>query len=337
MKRLLPLLLSLLLLCGCSAPEQGSTKYDATFLELFDTVTTILGYADSKEAFEETAQEIYDQLETYHQLYDIYNDYPGIHNIKTINDNAGTPVEVDQKIIDLLLEAKRLYAATDGRINVAMGSVLTLWHDAREYSIDNPATPRLPEDAALQDAMAHMDLDKVVIDEAASTVCLTDPEMRLDVGAIAKGYAAQQVAGTMPENMMLSVGGNVCATGGKPDGSPWVVGIENPDGGAFLKKLSVTEGAVVTSGDYQRYFMVDGIRYHHIIDPATAYPAQYFRAVTVLCPDSGTADGLSTALFTCTEEEGRALLAQFEAEALWIYPDGSITMTDGFQDFIQSN
>lgn len=335
MKRLLCLLLSILCLVGCSADKAEVSRYEATFLELFDTVTTILGYAESEAAFQETATEIHDALQEYHQLYDIYHDYEGIHNIKTINDNAGTPVTVDQRIIDLLKTAKTLYETTGGRVNVAMGSVLTLWHDAREYAVENPLEATLPEDGAIQEALQHIDFNKVVIDEEHSTVCLTDPAMRLDVGAIAKGYAAEQVAKTLPPHMMLSVGGNVRATGEKLDGSPWVVGVENPDGGNYLKKLAVTSEAVVTSGDYQRYFTVNGKAYHHIIDPDTGYPSDYFRAVTVICPDSGVADGLSTALFTLSEEEGNALLSQYDAKALWIYPDGTIHMSDGFAAYLQ--
>ncbi len=108
----------------------------ASFLELFDTVTTVVGYAESEEEFSAEMNRFHDLLEEYHQLYDIYNDYEGVTNIKTINDNAGgDPVEVDQRIIDLLLFAKEMYGRTGGKTNVMMGSVLSIWHDAREYGI----------------------------------------------------------------------------------------------------------------------------------------------------------------------------------------------------------
>ena len=336
--------LSCLVVSGCAIPameigaEAGPKRYEATFLELFDTVTTIKGYAESEEAFSAQAQDIHDRLEEYHQLYDIYSEYEGITNLKTVNDNAGiAPVKVDKRIIDLLLLCRELYDSSGGMVNVAMGSVLELWHEAREDSVADPENAYLPDAAALEEALAHISFDTVVIDEAASTVYLADPDQRLDVGAVAKGYAAGQVAGEMPESMILSVGGNVCATGPKPDGSPWIVGVDNPDGGAYLETLAITRGAVVTSGDYQRYYTVDGEIYHHIIDPTTGWPARIWRAVTVVCADSGLADALSTALFTMDQAAGTALLERYGAQALWVSPDGEVTWSEGFSAYLQSS
>lgn len=343
MKRLLPLLLALALLAGCAAapaktPQPALQRYEATFLTLFDTVTTIVGYAESEAAFTAAAQGIHDELLEYHQLYDIYNDYEGMTNLKTVNDRAGqAPVAVDRKILDLLLFSKELYGETGGRVNIAMGSVLGLWHDAREAGIENPDEAALPDAAALEQAAAHTGIDSILIDEEAGTVFFTDPEVRLDVGAIAKGYAAQRVCENAPAGLLLSIGGNVCATGPKPDsGQPWVVGIQNPENTAeYLHTLYVDDYAVVTSGDYQRYYTVDGVAYHHIIDPDTLFPADCWRSVTILCPDSGLADALSTALFTLPQAEGQALLDRFDAEALWVQPDGTLLYSPGFRAHIR--
>lgn len=323
-----------LLLSGCSRQQ----RYEASFLTLFDTVTTVTGYADSEEAFRVQAQSIEEALLEYHQLFDIYHTYPGLNNLKTVNDNAGgEPVKTDRRLIDLLLLCRALYEQTDGRVNAAMGSVLSLWHEARTAGLEDPDSAALPDPEALREAAAHMDFDDVVIDEEASTVWLRDPEMRLDVGAVAKGYAVGEVCKTAPAGLLVSVGGNICATGGKPDGSAWVVGIQNPDGGAgYLHTLQLTEGAVVTSGDYQRYYTVDGARYHHIIDPETLMPAGAWRCVTVLCADSGMADGLSTALFLLSREEGQALLDRYGAEAMWVTPDGEELFSPGFGQAIRS-
>ena len=306
--RLLSLLLPCLLLTACAAPEEVETRpkqYQATFLDVFDTVTTVMGYAESQEVFTETAEMAHDLLLEYHQLYDIYNDYEGIHNLKTVNDQAGiAPVTVDARILDLLLLCRDLYADSGGKVNAAMGSVLLLWHEAREASVNDPEHAYLPEEDAIQAALEHTSFDNVVLDEAASTVYLTDPAQRLDVGAVAKGYAAGAVAAALPTGMVLSLGGNVCVTGPKPDGSPWVIGVQNPDGDdtEYVQRLDITSGAVVTSGDYQRYYTVDGVAYHHIIDPDTGWPARHYRSVTVICADSGLADALSTAAFIMDEE-----------------------------------
>ncbi len=341
MRRLSVLLLSaLLLLTGCQFSDTGTGKqYSATFLTLFDTVTTIVGKAESEEAFRETAQNIHDELLIYHELFDIYNDYDGISNLKTINDNAGlSPVTVDRRIIDLLLDCRHYFDTTNGRTNIAMGSVLKLWHEARSDGMDDPAAAVLPDRAALEDAAAHTSWDSIVIDEEASTVYIADSLLRLDVGAVAKGWAVARVAETAPAGLLISVGGNVCATGAKDDaGTPWVIGIQDPaDADSYLHTIRVTEGSVVTSGDYQRYYVVDGVPYHHIIDPDTLYPAALWRSVTIVCADSGAADALSTALFLLDREAGARLLAEYDAEAMWVACDGTIYYTPGFEELIRT-
>lgn len=340
MKRGIGLILALcLILTGCGAATPKPTQYSATFLTLFDTVTTILGKAESEEAFSATAQDIHDGLLEYHQLFDIYNEYEGLNNLKTVNDNAGiAPVVVDGAILDLLEDCKGYYESTQGRVNVAMGSVLSLWHTAREAGINDPANAYLPDGDALLEASRHCDLEKVVIDRAASTVYLSDPEMRLDVGAVAKGWSAQRVAETAPRGLLISVGGNVCATGPKDDsGTAWVVGVQDPDGGdQYLHTLAITEGSVVTSGDYQRAYTVSGKLYHHIIDPDTLYPGEYWRSVTIVCADSGLADALSTALFLLPQAEGQAILDATGAQALWVDAQGQMFYSPGFETLLRT-
>lgn len=341
MKRLICAILFLtLLLSGCAGQEVPEKKqYTATFLTLFDTVTSITGLADSREAFQATAQTVHDALLEYHQLFDIYHDYEGLNNLKTLNDQAGGgPVAVDRRIIDLLLDCKAYYDTTGGKVNAAMGSVLSLWHEARNDSINDPAHACLPDADALEEAGKHMDFSAVLIDGENSTVQITDPAVRLDVGAIAKGWSVQQVCETAPEGLLISVGGNVCATGTKDGtGTPWVVGVQDPDNGeSYLHTLYLTGGSVVTSGDYQRNFAVDGKFYHHIIDPETLYPSAYWSSVTIVCGDSGLADALSTALFLLPQAEGQALLDTCGAEAMWVDREGNVLYSPGFEEFIRT-
>ena len=316
------LLISCLLLAGCESAFTQAKIFNRTYVGLFDTVTTVLGAEDDEAVFQEKARKIHEELLAYHQLFDIYNDYEGINNLKTVNDNAGiAPVKVDTAIIELLEVCKEYYILTDGKVNTAMGSVLKLWHDGR-----NSGT--LPDEAALTEALQHISFDSVIIDEENQTVYISDPAVSLDVGAIAKGWACQQVAENAPSGMLISLGGNVCATGAKyADGTPWTVGIQNPDGGDYLRKLQITSGSVVTSGDYQRLYEVDGKKYHHIIDLATGMPSEYWRSVTVICEDSALADCLSTALFLLPLEEGKALAEQCDAEVLWVNAAGEQFMT----------
>ena len=325
-----------LLLTGCAQPGKKG-QYQAAYLDVFDTVTSITAQAESEDAFREQAEKIHDRLLRCHQLFDIYNDYAGLNNLKTVNDNAGiAPVKVDGEIIRLLQYCRAYYELTDHAVNAAMGSVLQLWHEARTAGLENPEQAALPEDTALKNAAAHTDWAAVEIDEEAGTVYLSDPELRLDVGAVAKGWSAQRAAEAAPEGFLISVGGNVCATGPKDNsGTPWVVGITDPDGGAdYLHTLYDTDSAIVTSGDYQRYYVVGGVRYHHIIDPETLYPAGRFRSVTVICGDSGLADALSTALFVLPREEGEALAQSCGAEAMWVDTEGNCFYTPGFSNWI---
>ena len=327
MKKVLALLLCVLLLAGC-APKW--VQFSVTWTDLFDTVTTVTGFASNREAFNELAEAVYEQLKQYHQLFDIYKEYEGINNLKTVNDAAGkAPVKVDGAIIQLLSDCVDYYELTEGRVNVALGSVLSLWHYARETKV-------LPSDEALREAAQHTNIEKLIIDKDNSTVFIADPDMRLDVGAIAKGWAAQKVAESMYGGWLLSVGGNVCATGAKRGDQPWTVGVQNPDGGSFLHTIPLSTGSAVTSGDYQRFAEIDGKKYHHIIDPDTLHPSEYWRSVTVVCPDSGLADALSTALFLLPMDAGQRLLDQCESFAMWVDADGNMYYSTGFQDLIRT-
>lgn len=343
-KKIVAILVAFILtfnLAGCGSKKK--TRYTAQFLELFNTASEIVAYAESKDDFARFSQLIYDNLKEYHELYDIYNDYEGINNIKTINDNAGIkPVKVDKRIIDLLLYAKKWYEKTDGRINVAFGAVLKIWHKYRTEGSEDEENAVLPPMDMLKEASRHTDINKMVIDEANSTVFLEDKEMSLDVGAIAKGYAVEQVTQIAIKNGftsgLISVGGNLRAIGNKEiDNKLWNVGIQNPDKESKNKNLEVVyleNMSLVTSGDYERYYIVDGKRYHHIIDPDTLFPAEYFTAVTIICEDSGMADALSTSLFNMPLEKGKAFINSLpEAEALWVLKNGEIVYSNNFKKF----
>lgn len=342
MKKILPLfILTAVLLSGCAADmPEGERQYTATYLDLFDTVTTIIGRAQSEEAFGETADRIYGELERYHRLFDIYNEYEGLTNLCTLNRAAGKgPVEVGPEIIALLSDCREFYETTGGKVNAAMGSVLSLWHDARSESAEDPERAYVPDESALSEAQEHIPFDAIVINKEAGTVCITDARASIDVGAIAKGWAVQRAAESAPEGLLISVGGNVCATGPKDEnGTSWVIGIQDPDGGSgdFLHTISLDRGSVVTSGDYQRAYTADGKTYHHIIDPDTLYPAELWRSVTVVCDDSAAADALSTALFLLPLEEGQALLDRYGAQALWTDKQDNIICTPGFSELIRS-
>ena len=315
-------------------------RYTATFLDVFDTRTEIVGFAKNKDEFAKKAQLIKDELIRYNKLYDIYNDYPGVNNIKTINDNAGiAPVKVDPEIISLLEFSIDTYYETDGSVNIALGSVLSLWHKERMIGMDDPERAKLPDAEALKEASFHTDITKIEIDKENSTVFLSDPEMSLDVGSTGKGYAVQRVMEYAREegldNILLSLGGNISCIGTRIDGSLFRLGIQNPDMDSdeqYVELVDISDGeCVVSSGDYQRYYYVDGVRYCHIIDPDTLYPAGGFAGVSVITDDSGLADSYSTALYTMTYEEGLEFVEKRDnVEAMWIMHDGTKRYSEGF-------
>jgi len=353
MKRyIIPLFLTivtLVFITGCKdqsgneAQDKGLSRYNANFLDAFDTQTTVVGYGETEEEFLYKVERLKEKLMEYHRLYDIYHTYDGINNMKTINDNAGiVPVKVDAEIIDLLSLSVEMYEATKGKVNVAMGSVLTIWHEYRDEGRNNPEKAALPQMDELESAASYMDIENLVIDKEDSTVFLKDKNASLDVGGIGKGYAVQKVSEYAKEigltNALISVGGNVCAIGKKQDGSSWKIGIENPDREskeAYIRKVDVKDACVVTSGDYQRYYVVDGVKYCHIIDPDTLMPADYYKSVTIIAKDSGIADALSTALYNLSLEEGMDLINNMDdAQAMWVQKDGSVVYSDGFEKYL---
>lgn len=317
------------------------TRFTVSNYGYFDTFSTITGYAETGDEFEKITNEIFELLGEYHKLFDIYNSYEGIENIYTINElhnGEHRLVTVDQKIIDMLLYAKEMYTKTNGKMNIAMGSVLSIWHDYRTAGNENPAKAELPPMEMLAAAAEHMDINNLVIDEDNCTVFLADSQMKLDVGAFAKGYAVEMIAQYLEQkginNFVINVGGNIRTVGKRADGKFWYAGIENPDMDseqAYIAYLGLGGESIVTSGSYQRNYFVNGKSYHHIIDRETLMPAEYFVAVSIVCQNSADGDGLSTALFCMPLEEGQALVESLDGvEAMWTLLDGTRVKSSGF-------
>lgn len=337
-------------LVGCQGMSGKYSKHSDSLFDVFNTLITVVAYTRSEQEFDSCFATMRGRFRELHQLYDIYNDYQGINNVKTINDNAGVqPVKVDSEIIDLLLFAKDWYRRTGGKTNVAMGAVLKIWHDYREQGQSDPENAKLPPLEDLREAEKHTDIDKVIVDTENSTVYLADPEMSLDVGAVAKGYATEIVASEMAEaglkSALISSGGNIRAIGKPLDGvrERWGVGIQNPDESIVpdernvLDVIFINDSSVASSGDYMRYYVVNGRVLHHIIDPATLMPADYYRAVTVMTAHAGVADFLSTTLFLLPFEQSRALAESLDGvEAVWVMPDGEVKATDGMKAIMRS-
>jgi thiamine biosynthesis lipoprotein len=244
-------------------------------------------------------------------------------------------MKVEPELIEFLLYAKELYTLTGGEMNVMMGSVLKLWHDART------AGTYVPDMDKLTAAKALTDISLLEIDEENNTVRIAKAGASLDVGALGKGYATEKAAEHLENegvtSYVLNIGGNIRIIGTKPDGSGWRTGVTNPHNkDTYANYINISDISCVTSGDYERYYTVDGVKYHHIIDKDTLMPSDYFSSVTILTKNSGLADALSTALFSMSYEDGLLLLEKIEeeVEVLWIEKDGTQLMTEGFTKYI---
>ena len=323
-------------LFSCDGFGMTDAPREKIFFDFFDTVTYIYDYSGgSDDDFDANCAKTESVLREYHRLFDIYNEYSGMNNLCTVNKNAGgDAVKVDGRLIDFLLYAKELHAKTDGETNVMMGAILRLWHDARSDAESASSNLNIPTSAALEEAAWHTSIDLLEIDGDAGTVRISDKNASIDVGAVGKGYAAEKAGELLRTNgargYVLDVGGNLKIIGTKPDGSGWKTGIRDPENTQnYAHYLTLANTSCVTSGDYERYFTVDGQKYHHIIDKDTLMPSEHFSSVTVIAPDSGLADALSTALFCMSYEEGTELLKNFEnVDVIWITRDGQKYLTD---------
>ena len=328
----------LVFMTGCPQSAVKTEPLGKVYFTYFDTVSYIYNYAGgSTEDFDAVCEGTTKILEEYHNLFDIYYEHSGVTNLRTINLNAGgEPLKVDQKLIDFLLYAKELDTLTGGEMNVMMGAVLRPWHDCREAASNDPANSAIPSAEVLEEASKHTSIDLLEIDEANLTVRISDPAASIDVGALGKGYATEKAAQYIESlglnSYVLNIGGNIRIIGTKPDGSGWLTGIKDPQNSdsAYAEYLTLANTSCVTSGIYERYFTVGGVRYHHIIDKDTLIPSTYFASVSIITKDSGLADALSTALFTMSYEDGKALVDSLDGvDVLWITNSGEKLMTEG--------
>ncbi len=344
------ILLNSILMTGCK-PAYQSFSYE--FTGAFDTVISVVAHLKSQKEFDAFSTYAEKRFQELNKLYDIYHEYPGINNIMSINKNAGVkPVIVKKEIIDLLVFSKEWYGKSNGKFNVAFGSVLKIWHEYRtraDLDSDDNAIPKLSD---LKQANQDTSIENIIINSKDSTVFIDDPKVLLDVGAVAKGYATELVANELNakgyNSFAISAGGNVKVVGIPlaKDRKTWVIGIQNPDpnmnnvpdpNSGLINKVSVIDTSVVTSGWYQRYFMSGGKIYHHIIDPVTLFPQNYYQAITIIYPDSGISDILSTTIMLMPYEDAIKYIAKIPgAEAYFILFNGEVKATPGMAKLLMN-
>ncbi|MDR1100016.1 MAG: FAD:protein FMN transferase [Treponema sp.] len=255
----------------------------------------------------------------------------GENEVARINRNAGKePVRVSGDLIAVLDRALRYAELSGGGFDPTVGPLVKLWGIGTERE-------RVPAAGEIKAALALVNWRDLLIDHRGGTVFLTKPGMAIDLGAIAKGYAADEIAALVKDaglnRGIIDLGGNIMALGSRPGSEPWRIGVQDPgrERGAYLGVLPVRDKSVVTSGVYERYFESAGRRYHHILSTGDGYPVDNgLLAVTIMADFSIDADGLSTSVFTLGYEKGRALVESIPAaEAIFIFADRSIRGTRG--------
>jgi len=315
-------------LLSCAKPPPARSEY------VLGTMCTVnLFEKGSTEAY----QEIFARLR---EIEDRMSANKDGTELDLINRNAGiAPVKVHPDVLFTVARALHFAELSGGTFDPTVGPLVKLWG----IGTDAERIPGADEIAA---ALSLVDWRDVRIDPAAQTIFLARPGMRLDLGAIAKGYAADEAGRLIKERSIsraiVDLGGNILALGTRSDGKPWRIGVQDPAGerGAYTGVLQVRDKTMVTSGIYERFFLRDGRRYHHILSTADGYPVSNgLSSVTILADRSIDADGFSTSVFALGYENGRALVeASPGVEAIFVFENQTIRTTrDLAKNFIMEN
>jgi len=254
-----------------------------------------------------------------------------LSELSKVNAAAGKhPVQVSPENMEVLKASVRMATLTEGGFNIAVGPAVSAWNVSQEG--------RIPSQAELDAVRPLIALENMVLDEQAGTVFLKQAGMQVDVGGIGKGYTADLVVEVMKQAGatagVVALSGDIKTFGRMPDQERFVFGIQHPrkEQGEILGRIELENEAVSTAGDYQRFIMKDGIRYHHILDPTTLQPARSCQSVTVIAKDGVMADGLDTGIFVMGPEKGLALIESLpEVEGVIVNAQGKVLISSGLQ------
>ena len=287
-------------------------------------ITYAMNTVIEQKWYGESADTVYTGMETkIREIESVLSLHLSQSEIAAINENAGVqPVEVSQRTFDLLQRAKELSEQSDGAFDITIAPVVELWGITSDH----------PTDEELAQAMALMGLEDLVLDEEACTAYLTRPGMAIDLGGIAKGWTADQLREYArelgAERGYVSLGGNLMIIGERPDGDPFKFGLRDPQGDAstYLGTVTLEDGyTMATTGGYERYFEEDGIRYHHVLDPRTGYPADSdLLSVAVISKDGTLADYLSTTLFVQGLEAAKEAAGSYDYALVMVDQENNV-------------
>lgn len=296
---------------------------------MMDTIVTITTTGQNEKKLTEATDKALALFQTIANQTDPYT-AQGPEDLYALNEAAGKgPHKVSPYLLDILTQITPLQNAP---LDVTLGPVIRVWNRHREART-------VPSREEIKQALAKCGLKKYTLSTAEGTVTLA-PETQLDLGAVAKGYAVEQAARLLAQEKdvktaLINAGGNIKVLGTKADGKPWRIGVQDPrNPQKLLGTLTVGDGtAIATSGDYQRYYEVSGRRYHHVLDPATGWPAWHCRSVTVVTPSAFWADYYSTLLFVLPWEKAMELVEKdSRLEMVYVDGDGAMHVSSGLKD-----
>jgi thiamine biosynthesis lipoprotein len=327
MKKIFLLLIVLTLVSSCSKKEE---LYKETRV-IMGTYVTITLNEDGKSQQDLTSAggDAFSQVEKVDRLMSTYKPES---NLSRINRSAGiAPVKADPEVIDNIEKAIYVAKLTDGAFDVTVGPLVNAWKIGSRDA-------RVPSPDEIKRALSLVGYRNIDINKKDGTVFINKRGASIDLGGIAKGYASDRAVEVLRKagikGGIVACAGDIKVFGLRPDGAPWTVGIQHPrrEDGALMAKITLTDAALSTSGDYERYFMKDGVRYHHIIDPRTGYPARGLMSVTVLSRESWLSDSMATGLFVMGPDKAYALaLKHPEFEVLMITGAGKVLATGRFK------
>ncbi len=335
--------------CGCSvgragADEQGGAVVQHTDV-VFGTVVQMSLYSKEKEASQQAADDVMELLRSLER--DQISWRLDTSEVYRINKSAGggQGIALSDGMKELLEQSLEISEKSKGAFDITLGPLVQLWKIDSWAAGEEAGNVALPSQAAVREALGKCGFGRLLMvqgKQEGEKLLKLPQGMQLDLGAVGKGYAQSETIKLLenhPEitGAVISLGGSVLTWGSKPDGDSWRIGITDPaDTGSYVGILELSgQWCISTSGDYERYVELDGVRYHHILDPSTGYPADSgVRGVTILSKEGLSADALSTACFILGSEKGMELAEEYGAEALFILSDGEMVLSEGMEKYL---
>lgn len=333
------LILTLLLIMGAACTMIDKAEQLKEYSRencLMNTLLSIRLFSSDAELAQKALDEAFAEFHRIEILADSFaEEKPESSDVCRINKNAGIkPVKVSEDTLTMLEKSLAMSELSAGAFDITVGVLRDLWGFGQREC-------RIPADEELENGLAFVGYKQIVVDRVQKSVFLPQQGMKIDLGGIAKGYAIDRAVEKLQqmgiESAIINAGGSIYALGGRPDGEPWCIGIQDPrDEKNLIALLKIKDRAVVSSGDYERYFIENGVRYHHILDPATGKPARKLISSTVVAQSATDADLLSTALFVLGTDSGLELIENFPGSStVFIDSRGEISLSEELTDKVE--